>query len=48
MSGLQGIVPRLERVAAVLLLVAGSYIVYYWLFKNRLIDTILAVAEASF
>ena len=31
--------PYLERVSAMLMIVAGSYIVYYWLFKGRLIDT---------
>ena len=32
--------PYAERFSAVLLMVAGSYIVYYWLFKGRLIDEI--------
>ncbi len=36
-TGLRGLFPYVERVAAVLLLVAGSYIVYYWLFKGGLI-----------
>ncbi len=37
LTGLRGLFPYVERVAAVLLLVAGSYIVYYWLFKGGLI-----------
>ncbi|MCH7570827.1 MAG: hypothetical protein IH919_09730, partial [Deltaproteobacteria bacterium] len=36
-TGLRGFLPYVERVAAVLLLVAGSYIVYYWLFTGGLI-----------
>ncbi|MFQ5851902.1 MAG: cytochrome c biogenesis CcdA family protein [Candidatus Binatia bacterium] len=36
-TGLCGVLPYVERAAAVLLLVAGSYIVYYWLFKGGLI-----------
>lgn len=31
--------PYAERVSALLMIVAGSYIVYYWLFKGRLIET---------
>jgi len=31
--------PYVERVSALLLILAGSYIVYYWLFKGGLIDT---------
>lgn len=37
MSGLHRIFPYVERTAAVLLVLAGSYIVYYWLFKGGLI-----------
>ncbi|MFQ5852498.1 MAG: cytochrome c biogenesis CcdA family protein [Candidatus Binatia bacterium] len=37
-TGLHGVLPYVERAAAVLLLFAGSYIVYYWLFKGRLIN----------
>ena len=37
-TGLRGVLPYVERAAAVLLLVAGSYIVYYWLFKGGLIE----------
>ncbi|MEE8161692.1 MAG: hypothetical protein V3T61_08660 [Acidobacteriota bacterium] len=37
MSGLNRIFPYVERTAAVLLVLAGSYIVYYWLFKGGLI-----------
>ena len=37
MTGLRCFLPYVERVAAVLLLVAGSYIVYYWLFTGGLI-----------
>ncbi|HWP34127.1 MAG TPA: cytochrome c biogenesis protein CcdA, partial [Thermodesulfobacteriota bacterium] len=45
-SGLRGIAPHLERVAAALLLLAGSYILYYWLVKNRLLESVLAAAGA--
>ena len=31
--------PYVERVSAFLLITAGTYIVYYWLFIGRLIDT---------
>ena len=34
-------VPYVERVSAALLIVAGTYIVYYWLIKGRLIDSFL-------
>jgi len=37
LSGLHRIFPYVERTAAVLLVLAGSYIVYYWLFKGGLI-----------
>ncbi len=37
LTGLRGFFPYVERAAAVLLLFAGSYIVYYWLFKGGLI-----------
>ena len=36
---LQKALPYVERVSALLLIIAGSYIVYYWLFKGRLIET---------
>jgi cytochrome c biogenesis protein CcdA len=36
-GGLQRALPYVERAAAVLLVVAGSYIVYYWLVKGQLI-----------
>jgi len=36
-SKVQGLLPYVERATAVLLLFAGSYIVYYWLFKGGLI-----------
>jgi cytochrome c biogenesis protein CcdA len=36
-SKVQRLLPYVERAAAVLLLFAGSYIVYYWLFKGGLI-----------
>lgn len=39
-GGLQRVLPYVERVSAVLMILAGSYIVYYWLFKGRLIDQI--------
>ena len=38
-SKLQQALPYVERISAFLLIVAGMYIVYYWLFKGRLIDT---------
>lgn len=34
-------VPYVERVSAALLIVAGTYIVYYWLIKGRLINSFL-------
>ncbi len=37
---LRRFVPYVERVSAVLLIVAGGYIVYYWLFKGGLISTL--------
>lgn len=37
LTGLLGLFPYVERAAAVLLLIAGSYIVYYWLFKGGLV-----------
>ncbi|MCH8309071.1 MAG: cytochrome c biogenesis protein CcdA [Chloroflexi bacterium] len=40
-SKIQALLPHVERVSAVLLLVAGTYIVYYWLFKGGLIDTFI-------
>jgi cytochrome c biogenesis protein CcdA len=40
-SRLRGAVLYVERVAAALVLVAGSYIVYYWLFKAELIKVLL-------
>jgi len=36
-SKVQGVLPYVERAAAVLLVFAGSYIVYYWLFKGGLV-----------
>ena len=38
-GGLRTALPYVERVSAVLLIIAGSYIVYYWLFKGGLIET---------
>lgn len=38
-GGLRSVLPYMERVSALLLIVAGSYIVYYWLFKGGLINT---------
>ncbi|MFQ5828353.1 MAG: cytochrome c biogenesis CcdA family protein [Candidatus Methylomirabilia bacterium] len=46
-SRLRGVLPYVERVAAVLLLIAGSYIVYYWLFKGQLIKTFAMAAAVS-
>ena len=31
--------PYFERVSALLMVVAGTYIIYYWLFKGGLINT---------
>ena len=39
-GGFHRILPYVERVSALLMIMAGSYIVYYWLFKGRLIDQI--------
>ncbi len=36
---LRTVLPYVERVSALLLVVAGSYIIYYWLFKGGLINT---------
>ena len=36
---LQAALPYVERLSALLMVVAGSYIVYYWLFKGNLIDS---------
>lgn len=36
---LRKVLPYIERVSAFLLILAGSYIVYYWLFKGGLIST---------
>ena len=33
-------IPYVERVSALLLIIAGSYIIYYWLFKGDLISTL--------
>ena len=38
-GGLQRVLPYIERVSALLMILAGSYIVYYWLYKGELIDT---------
>ena len=38
---LQGIFPFVERLSAMLLVLAGAYITYYWLFKGGLIRTFL-------
>lgn len=43
-GGARHIFPHIQRVAAALLLVAGSYIVYYWLFKGRLIAVVASAA----
>lgn len=37
-GGIRRALPYVERVSALLLIVAGGYIVYYWLFKGGLID----------
>ena len=38
-GGLRSTLPHVERVSGFLLIGAGSYVVYYWLFKGGLIDT---------
>lgn len=38
-GGLRRALPYVEKVSALLMIVAGSYIVYYWLFKGGLIDS---------
>lgn len=42
LGGLRGVAPYFERVSAVLLLVAGAYIVYYWLIYAGLARALLA------
>jgi len=46
-SGLQGALPYVERAAAVLIVAAGGYILYYWLVKGQLIKTLAGVASVS-
>lgn len=46
-SRLQRTLPYVERVAAALVLLAGSYIVYYWLFKAELIKMLVLGATLS-
>jgi len=41
-SGLRRAIPYEQRAAAALLLLAGAYIVYYWLFKGELIKPLVA------
>ncbi len=41
LGGLRRLIPYVERTSAVLLVVAGAYIVYYWLFKGELLDKLL-------
>ena len=41
MGKLRSILPYIERISALLLIIAGTYIVYYWLFKGRLIEAFL-------
>lgn len=40
-GGVRKAVPFVERVSPILMVLAGSYIIYYWLIKGRLIDTFL-------
>jgi len=47
LSGLRGAIPYVERAAAVLLLLAGSYILYYWLFKGQLIKIFAVTTMVS-
>lgn len=39
---LRWVLPRIERASALLLIFAGGYILYYWLFKGGLIDVLLS------
>lgn len=43
-AGLRGALPWVDRVSAALLLVAGSYIVYYWLVPGGLVRALVADA----
>ncbi|MFQ5829187.1 MAG: cytochrome c biogenesis CcdA family protein [Candidatus Methylomirabilia bacterium] len=45
MSRLRGALPYVGRAAGVLLVLAGSYIVYYWLFKGGLIKMFAGAGE---
>ena len=47
LAGLRRALPFAQRTAAVLLLLAGSYIVYYWLFKGQLIKRLALLATGS-
>lgn len=40
-SGLRGVLPYAERAAAVLVLLSGTYILYYWLIKGGLINRLI-------
>ena len=42
---LRTLVPYVERISAVLLLGAGGYIIYYWLFTGRLLQRIFVYAK---
>jgi cytochrome c biogenesis protein CcdA len=46
-SRLRSVLPYVERVAAALVLLAGSYIVYYWLFKAELLKMLVLGAALS-
>lgn len=46
-SGLRAVLPWAERAAAVLVVAAGGYILYYWLIKGQLIKTLAVVASVS-
>jgi len=40
-SGLRGVLPYMQRAAAVLVLLSGTYILYYWLLKGGLISRLI-------
>ncbi len=40
-SGLRGVLPYAERAAAALVLLSGTYILYYWLIKGELISQLI-------
>jgi cytochrome c biogenesis protein CcdA len=35
----RAVVPKIQKISAVLVLLMGSYLVYYWLIKGELLET---------